>query len=170
MENAIRVMSKVEAAKSWGNFDTVITIEDPSEAEGLRLPAGCGVRQLLLKFYDVVEEDGIHFPASRQQLEQALVWARAWNDRRLLVHCEMGVSRSAAVALSILADRYGAGREAEAVEHLLAIRPVAVCNPRIVAVMDELLERGGRLSSAWKTADEARFSGGFFIPPTMVTA
>jgi Predicted protein tyrosine phosphatase len=158
---AIAVMSKTDAAKKWDEFDAVITIEDTSALDGLRVT----VPQLVLQFDDVVEVVGRLVPPEERHLYEALAWARKWASARLLIHCEMGISRSAAVALSVLADRYGSGREAQAVSDLFDIRPVASCNPRLLGMADKILGRGGRLVEAYQEADERRFSCGFFIPP-----
>lgn len=164
MRPEIAVMSKAEAAERWNEFDAVITIEDRSEQDPMRIGGCPGTSQFLLKFDDVVADGNGRWRASRLQIEQALEWARRWKGARLLVHCEMGVSRSTATALAILADRHGDGAEDEAVAHLLRIRPVASCNPFIVATADDILGRGGRLVAALERADQKRFRGGFFIP------
>jgi predicted protein tyrosine phosphatase len=160
----LTVMSKEGAAKAWSLFDGVLTIEDRTERDGLRFPADNGTEQAILKFDDVVSDLHGRHPPEEHQIAEALAFARNFTDRRLLIHCEMGVSRSAAVTLAILAERYGRCMEHEAAAHLLRIRPVAACNERIVEMADKLLESEGRLIAAWKRADEARFSGGFYIP------
>ncbi|NTF17075.1 hypothetical protein G6L37_01355 [Agrobacterium rubi] len=160
----IAVMSKAQAASRWGEFQSMLTIEDRVSFEGLRIPANAETQQFLLKFDDVVTDGNGRWRASRLQVEQALGWARKWKDVRLLVHCEMGVSRSTAIALAILAERYGKGLEDDAVAHLLRIRPMASCNPFIVATADSILGRSGKLVAALERADQKRFTGGFFIP------
>lgn len=161
---AVTVMSRGEAMKAWDQFDAVLTIEDSSEVSGFRVPGWGGVDQLVLKFDDTVSNlHGRRSPEAAQVVE-ALAFARRFNGQKLLVHCEMGVSRSAGMALAILSERGGPDREHESVAHLLRIRPVAACNELIVAFADKLLESDGRLIAAWKQADEKRFSGGFFIP------
>jgi predicted protein tyrosine phosphatase len=159
-------MSREAAARAWDQFDAVLTIEDSSEVSGFRIPAWGGVEQLVMKFDDTVSDLHGRRPPDAAQVDAALAFARKADGRRLLVHCEMGVSRSAGIALAVLAERYGPGREEDAVAHLLRIRPVASCNTRIVAISDELLGRDGDLAKAWGAADGKRFSGGFFIPPS----
>lgn len=160
----VTVMSREAAAGAWDQFDGVLTIEDSSEASGFRIPVWGGVEQLVMKFDDTVSDLHGRRPPDATQVEEALVFGRKIDGRKLLVHCEMGVSRSAGIALAVLAERYGPGREDEAVAHLLRIRPVASCNPRIVAFADALLDRKGELEKAWELADGKRFAGGFFIP------
>jgi predicted protein tyrosine phosphatase len=64
---------------------------------------------------------------------------------KVLIHCEAGVSRSSAAALIMYAYWFGAEREREALERVLAQRPIARPNRRMVAFADELLGCGGRL-------------------------
>lgn len=165
MSNLVTVMSKADVSTAWIDFDAVLTIEDPAETTGFRAARDRGVEQLILKFDDVVSDLNGRSPPQSAHVAEALSYARRFEGRKLLVHCEMGVSRSAGIALAILAERYGPEREQDAVAHLLSIRPVASCNPRIVAFADGLLERSGALKEAWEAADRKRFSGGFFIPP-----
>ena len=63
----------------------------------------------------------------------------------ILCDCEAGVSRSSAAALIMYACWLGPGREREAMERVLAQRPVAVPNRRMVGLADRLLDRGGCL-------------------------
>ncbi len=162
----VTVMSREDAVKAWDQFEAVLTIEDSSEGSGFRIPEWGGVEQFVLKFDDTVSDLHGRRPPEAAQVEEALAFARTAEGRKLLVHCEMGVSRSAGVALAVLAERYGHGRENDAVAHLLRIRPVASCNARIVAIADGLLDRKGGLEKAWEIADGKRFSGRFFIPAT----
>ena len=63
----------------------------------------------------------------------------------LLIHCNAGVARSTAAALAILCDRLGPGREQEALDEMLRLRPIAVPNLLMVQHTDNLLGRGGAL-------------------------
>ncbi|MEQ8963369.1 MAG: PBS lyase, partial [Coleofasciculus sp. C2-GNP5-27] len=70
------------------------------------------------------------------------------NQGDLLVHCQSGVSRSAAVALIVVAELLGVGREKDALAYVLAARPQALPNLWIVQLADDILNRGGRLVEA----------------------
>ncbi len=58
------------------------------------------------------------------------------------------MSRSTAAALIIYACWLGRGREHEAMERVIAQRPIAIPNRRMVKLADSLLQLGGRLLQA----------------------
>jgi len=66
----------------------------------------------------------------------------------LLVHCHMGVSRSTAAMLSLLAQAYPDEGEDRLFARLREIRPQAWPNSLMVGYADEQLGRGGRLTAA----------------------
>lgn len=146
----LAVMSLSQARRHKREFDAVITAEDPGCRPGLRMRFHRPLApvQLVLLFEDVDDDTlGIQC-ATEDQVERAIDFARSHRAGSLLVHCFHGVGRSAAIALAILADRHGAGREAEALTALLRIRPEATPNLVVVRHADQILSRGGRLLSA----------------------
>ena len=100
-------------------------------------------RKLRLLVADVVTELG----ATEQDIQQIITLARDLQSTkgRVLIHCEAGVSRSTAAALIMYACWLGPGREAEAMTRVLAQRPIAIPNRRMVELADRLLDRKGRL-------------------------
>lgn len=64
---------------------------------------------------------------------------------KLLVSCDYGASRSPAIALIVMADRLGPGREQEALQQVLDGRPDAIPNILVVELGDNLLHRNGVL-------------------------
>ncbi len=66
----------------------------------------------------------------------------------LLVHCEAGISRSSAAALTVFATWLGAGEEREAVDKTYAAQPHAWPNSQLVELADRLLNRNGALIAA----------------------
>lgn len=146
----VSVGSLPQAKRHKRKFDAVITIEEPGARPNMRLrfAPDPGRAHLVLEFEDVDTDSlGIRV-ATLGDVERAVVFARSWTDRSLLVHCFHGVGRSAGIALAILADRLGPGNETQAMEQLLAVRPEVTPNLVAVALADELLQRSGRLVAA----------------------
>jgi len=100
-------------------------------------------RKLRLLVADVVTE----FGATEQDIQQIIALANELRavTGRVLIHCEAGVSRSTAAALIMYAYWLGPGREHEAMARVLAQRPIAIPNRRMVELADRLLDREGRL-------------------------
>lgn len=140
--------SAVEAGRVAA--DALISICPPGKSAAVRegdYPAGV----LRLGFDDVPPGFGRGTACAAEHLAEALRFAagaEAAGARRLAVHCWMGRSRSAAVALSVLAQSLGPGREADAVALLLDQDPGGVSiqpQPGIVRLADALLARGGAI-------------------------
>ncbi len=89
-----------------------------------------------------------------EQIAAVIDFARAIRagqpDATLAIHCEHGRSLSPALALAVLADELGAGREAEAVQRLLRLDRDGVMAPNPLAVRqgDDRLWRYGALDAA----------------------
>jgi predicted protein tyrosine phosphatase len=100
-------------------------------------------RKLRLLVADVITE----FGATEQDIQQIIALAKELRavTGRVLIHCEAGVSRSSAAALIMYAYWLGPGREREAMKRVLAQRPIAMPNSRMVEIADRLLDREGRL-------------------------
>jgi predicted protein tyrosine phosphatase len=84
-------------------------------------------------------------------LRSAVGFARsAWSlsPSKILVSCDYGASRSPALAYVLVADQLGPGREPEALDVTLQIRPDAVPNRLVVKLGDMLLGREGNLVKA----------------------
>lgn len=137
-------------------FAGVITIEDPHAraARQLRFHSDPHPAQLVLQFEDLdAEREGIRTPLT-SDVAQALDFARTVGGP-LLIHCFAGVSRSTAIALSIIASRHPAGAERQALEALLAIAPQAVPNLLVIRHADDLLRRQGTLFETVRAWDES---------------
>lgn len=153
----IVVSSLRDARRSYVHFDGVITVEDVAMEDGLRVPASRKTAQAVLRFDDVDFDDRLAAPAQPRQVAEAIAFARGFAGRRLLIHCNAGLCRSPALALAVIADRMGPGRETEAVEALASIRPGAAPNLLVVEIADRLLGRDGALARAW--TDRERGNG-----------
>lgn len=150
----IAVKSLKAARDGWVGFDGVITIEDANFTDGLRIRSE-KTRQAVFQFDDTDRIGGHAFAPQIDQIRNIIEIGRLHRGKRLLVHCFQGQSRSAGAALAIIADRLGAGKEKEAVDQLLEICPLAVCNRVVLQHADSLLARGGAIMSAWQTYEDA---------------
>ncbi len=144
------VASLSQARKHKRRFDAVLTLEDPGcrPANRLRFTHHPSPAHLVLAFEDVDDDTlGVRV-AYRDQVAEALAFARLHVQGSLLVHCFHGVGRSAAVALAIFADRAGPGAERAALAQLLTIRPLVTPNLVVVKLADDILQRQGSLIAA----------------------
>ena len=103
-------------------------------------------RKLRLLIADVVTEEG----ATEEDVRQIIQLAEQLRSESgtLLIHCEAGVSRSTATALIMYAYWLGRGREDEAMRRVIAQRPYAIPNRRMVGLADSVLRSDGRLLRA----------------------
>ncbi|WP_207485429.1 hypothetical protein [Arenibaculum pallidiluteum] len=114
---------------------------------------------LVLRFDDIgVPELGRQTGPPDEQAAQALDFVRRLRadqpDACLAIHCEKGRSRSAAIALGVLADELGPAEEAEAVSRLLRtdLDSRMAPNPSLVSLLDGRLWRYGALEAALAAA------------------
>ncbi len=150
----IEIASRIEAgeilrsAERCGDLIYLVSIGDPYDD----LPAGYDAfgPKLRLLIGDVLTDDG----ATDADVRHIIGLAESLRAEAgtVLVHCEAGVSRASATALIMYACWLGPGFEREAMAHVLAQRPIAVPNRRMVQIGDRLLARQGRLLEAldWK--------------------
>src|SRR5690606_4529313 len=94
----------------------------------------------------------VHQGPDKEQVSEGLAFVMehlAVNDNGdVLIHCHAGKSRSVAMALGVLSLLKPHADEKELIDDLLAIRPVAAPNIIVVAMVDELTGRGGKLLKA----------------------
>jgi predicted protein tyrosine phosphatase len=128
-------------------YDGVITIEDTTIEEPFRVEDD-GPQQLVLRFDDIsVPMDGYVEP-DESHIHAALAFAyKIAKDTggSILIHCHAGISRSSAIALAIIAQRLGRGKEEEAVHQLEMINPNCRPNKSLVWMTDEILKRDRKL-------------------------
>jgi len=146
----LAIGSRNWATRHKRRFVGLLTIEDPDARRRLRCTAP--PVQLVLRFVDMDAEwpeplpSGdplMHRLASKEDVVTALSFST--KHESLLVHCEAGVGRSTAMALAIIAERLGKGREADSMAEVLRLRPEASPNLRVVELADEILGRNGAL-------------------------
>lgn len=143
----IEVASRIEAGDILSSHQHsaevtyLVSIGDVQD----ELPAGfhSTKRKLRLLVADVVDE----FGATDEDIQRIITLAHQLRSTtgRVLIHCEAGVSRSTAAALIMYACWLGPGREGEGMTRVLAQRPIAIPNRRMVEIADRLLDRKGRL-------------------------
>lgn len=140
-----------EARSAQKLFHAVISIEDVDFRSGLRIPAEVKTDHLVLAFDDIEYQSKDGRSAQEAHIRSAVEFARNHKDNMLFVHCHAGQCRSPAMALAIIADRMGPGREAEAVDALKVVRRWATPNKWVVELADKVLCRNGALVAAIKT-------------------
>lgn len=133
----------------------VLSIIDPDCPDPEAFGAYDPHHRTILRFHDVVEpflgyvmpEPG-HVEAILAFGESLKHGAEAREQGHLLVHCHAGISRSTAAMAMLLAQTYPDQDEDRIFERLVAIRPQAWPNSRMIAYADRLLSRDGRLEAA----------------------
>ena len=133
-----------------GRVTHIVSIGNPGCAP--TRPAWFRGEHLQLRFGDVVSEADARkwrtMTPTPEDIGRAVEFFRAAlrdPGSRVLFHCEQGASRSPALAYVCVADQLGAGREAEALDAVLAIRPEAIPNRLVVTLGDAFLARRGAL-------------------------
>lgn len=149
-EIKIEVLSRPEAGEILCSPDRcseityLISIGDGDDP----LPEGYenAKRKLRWLIPDVVTDEG----ATEEDIRRIVSLAEQLGSESgtLLIHCEAGVSRSTATALIIYACWLGQGSEDEAMRRVIAQRPCAIPNRRMVALADKHLALNGRLLRA----------------------
>jgi len=95
---------------------------------------------------DDVEDPTDPLAPTEQDVMDILVEASMMeHGNTMIIHCKAGISRSTAAAYAILCNALGPGKEQEALDILLQIRPTSYPNRLIVAYADRILDRGGKM-------------------------
>jgi len=149
MFTSLTVTDLPGARKLKRRFDAVMSLQDPRLKRGelLRFAKQPAPRHLRLRFDDIeAESEGAPQEA---HVTEAFAFARAL-EGTLLVHCHAGISRSGAMAYALMAELLGPGREEQALDQLLAQRPIIVPNGRVVKIADKVMSRGGALLEVYQ--------------------
>jgi len=133
----------------------VLSILDPDHPDPEAFEAYDPHHRTILRFHDIIEAiPGMILPEP-EHVEAVLRFGEEVAEGRggtakghLLVHCHMGVSRSTAAMLTLMAQIHPEESEDRLFERLADIRPQAWPNSRMVAFADDLLSRNGRLTEA----------------------
>ncbi|WP_262268567.1 tyrosine phosphatase family protein [Microvirga yunnanensis] len=133
----------------------VLSILDPDHPDPEAFEAYDPHHRTILRFHDIILPiPGMILPA-RTDVEAILRFGDEVGEGRaghaeghLLVHCHMGVSRSTAAMLTLMAQADPNESEDALFERLVEIRPQAWPNSLMVGFADGLLSRDGRLTEA----------------------
>jgi predicted protein tyrosine phosphatase len=130
----------------------VLSILDPDWPDPDAFGAWSEHRRTTLRFHDAIDPaPGLILPETGD-VEAILAFGRSLAAeaaaRHLLVHCHMGISRSTAAMLILLAETHPREKPEALLERLRAIRHQAWPNLRMVELADDVLGRGGRLTAA----------------------
>ena len=133
----------------------VLSILDPDHPDPEAFGAYDPHHRTVLRFHDAINPaPGVILPEP-EHVEAILRFgddlAQSRSERasgHLLVHCHMGVSRSTAAMLTLMAQVHPQETEDRLLERLAEIRPQAWPNSRMVGFADDLLSRDGRLTEA----------------------
>ena len=133
----------------------VLSILDPDHPDPEAFGAYDPHHRTILRFHDIINPlPGMILPTP-QDVESILRFGddvmKAGDGRaegHLLVHCHMGISRSTAAMVTLLAQTHPDESEERLMERLVEIRPQAWPNSRMIQFADELLSRNGRLTEA----------------------
>ncbi|MBM6594556.1 tyrosine phosphatase family protein [Microvirga pudoricolor] len=131
----------------------VLSVLDPDLPEIEAFQAYGAHHRTTLRFHDIIDPRPGWIMPTRAHMEEILSFGSELassqagkSDGHLLVHCHMGVSRSTAAMLSLLAQVYPDESEDNLFARLREIRPQAWPNSVMIGFADELLGREGRLT------------------------
>ena len=133
----------------------VLSILDPDYPDPEAFEAYDPHHRTILRFHDIISPvQGMILPGPEHveavlRFGDEVATGHAGSvEGHLLVHCHMGVSRSTAAMLTLLAQTHPEEGEDRLFERLVEIRPQAWPNSRMIEFADGLLSRDGRLVDA----------------------
>jgi predicted protein tyrosine phosphatase len=142
-------------AQQARNVTHVLSLLDPGWPEIDTFQSYGAHHRTTLRFHDIIERRAGQIVPTRRHVADILSFGadlEASNGERteghLLIHCQMGVSRSTAAMLSLLAQVYPNEAEDRLFARLRQIRPQAWPNSLMVGYADDLLRRNGGLTEA----------------------
>lgn len=104
---------------------------------------------LKLTFHDIVQTMDGHVPPTSADAERLVGFLDGWDSASpLLIHCWAGISRSTAAAFTALCMKRPGEDEASLAWELRSAAPSATPNRLIVSLVDDLLDRKGRMVEA----------------------
>ena len=142
-------------AQSTRKVSHVLSLLDPDLPELQSLVAYEAHERTTLRFHDIITpQDGRVHPTEAHVAEILDFGAKLREsaikrqEGHLLVHCHMGISRSTAAMLSLMAQVEPEEGEDALFARLRTIRPQAWPNSVMIGFADAQLKRGGKLTAA----------------------
>jgi predicted protein tyrosine phosphatase len=131
----------------------VLSILDPAAPEPEAFGRYGEHARLELRFHDVIEAEVMGYDAPQPHHIQSLLGfgrdiLRDPQPAHLLVHCHMGISRSTAAAVLLLAEAHPERPPADIMERVAGIRAKAWPNLRMIEIGDGILGYRGALTRA----------------------
>ena len=132
----------------------VLTILDPDMADSLSFAAWPAHRRTILRFHDEIEpRAGVVLP-EQTHIDAILAYGRAMcahpGEKHLLVHCHMGMSRSTAAMVMLLAQEDRATSAEDIIARVHKVRQRSWPNSLMMRMADETLGRNGALTLAMR--------------------
>ena len=133
----------------------VLSILDPGTPDPISFSRYDNHHRTTLRFHDIIEpQPGLILP-EREHVEQIVAFGEELvddlgegRDGHLLIHCHMGISRSTAAMMTLMAQADAAEDEDVLFARLREIRPQAWPNSVMIGFADAQLGRDGRLTQA----------------------
>jgi len=133
----------------------VLSILDPNWPEPEAFFAYDPHHRTEMHFSDAIEPGPAIVLPQAHHVEEILAFGAnfqrdlaARGEGHLLIHCHAGISRSTAAMTTLLVQADPEATEERIFERLVAIRPKAWPNSRMIGFADDLLGLGGRLTEA----------------------
>jgi predicted protein tyrosine phosphatase len=142
------------ATHSRSGLTHVLSILDPHYPKPEVFSAFDEHDKLELRFHGAIEpKRGVRLPREKDvaailEFGERLHAAPNLGQRVVLVHCHAGISRSTAAMAMLIAQAHPELDEEGVFERLIAIRPRAWPNSRMIGYADDLQRRKGRLIEA----------------------
>lgn len=154
---ATRTICGIEELPAHGSAGVthVLSITDPDWPDLSVFEDYGTIRRVSLRFHDVIDPGPDLVLPAREHMEAILRFgadmdasAEEGGDGHLLVHCHMGISRSTAAMVTLMAQAEPGADEDELFTALREIRPRAWPNSLMIAMADDMLNKRGRLTNA----------------------
>lgn len=134
------------------SFTHIISIWHPTpslEKFQQQMRAGFPNADIHFATFDDTELAGATRPPGHADVLGCIEYAHSIPEgSHLLIHCMAGISRSTAIALTIITEFYGPGSERDAALNVQAIRSIANPNRLILQIADDILRRRGAITAA----------------------